>query len=161
MDRMRKVRRVALLATALVLGGMAGLLPGVTWSKEQDTVRVVDGVRIVLGLLPSEMVQGHPAEHAEVSMHGGTERRPGRYHILIALFDAKTSSPIQDAEVLATVSEPGLPGVQKQLEPMKIGDNVTFGNYFAMSENDPHVITVRVQRRGAAPIEARFEQRHR
>ena len=94
-------------------------------------------------------------------MHGGPNPAAGRYHILIVLFDSKTGELIRDAQVRATVSEPGLTGQEKKLEPMKINQTLTYGNYFDMPGPGPYVIVVNGRRSaGAPPIEARLEHRH-
>lgn len=157
-----EARPVGKLVSRLVFCLLAGLLSGGAWSAEAETVKIVDGVRIILGLLPSEMVRGHPVEHAEASMHGGSPADADQYHVLIVLYDAKSNAPIRDAVVRATVSEPGLPGREKKLDPMMIGETLSFGNYFDMTDSEPHIILVRVERpQVTSVIEVRFEQSHR
>src|SRR4030067_126792 len=67
--------------------------------------RGVDGVAIYFGILPAELVRGHPQEHPEGQMHGGVP--VGENHITVALFDDKTGKRITRAEVTATVTGPG------------------------------------------------------
>ncbi len=133
-----------------------------------DAARVVAGqmqtvgnVVIYLGLLPAEMIRGHPQEHPEATMHGGTPSRSGEYHVLVSLFDAKTSERITNVEVLARVSEIGLAEEQKKLEPMKIAGTITYGNYFGMTGNGPFRIRLTIQVLGQPEeITAEFEHRH-
>ncbi|MDD4904620.1 MAG: hypothetical protein PHD39_00480 [Methylobacter tundripaludum] len=61
-----------------------------TVAGSEDQRKVVDGVEIYLGVLPVEMVRGHPKEHAESSMHSGLASCAEQYHMLIALFDSNT-----------------------------------------------------------------------
>lgn len=51
-----------------------------TVAGSEDERKVVDGVEIYLGVLPVEMVRGHPKEHAESSIYSrlalGAEQSP-------------------------------------------------------------------------------------
>jgi len=157
-----QLKPVGKRVSRLVVCLLAGLLSGGAWSAEAESVKIVDDVRIILGLLPSEMVRGHPREHAEASMHGGSPDDADQYHVLIALFDAKSNAPIRDAVVRATVSEPGLPGREKRLDPMTIGETLSYGNYFDMTDSEPHIILVRVERpQVPSVIEVQFERGRR
>jgi FtsP/CotA-like multicopper oxidase with cupredoxin domain len=90
-----------------------------------------------MGLLPAEMVRGHPKQQPEVSMHGGVAGGSSEYHLVIALFDAKTRERITKAEIRAVVSEIGLAGEETTLEPMEIAEAITFGNYVRMAGTCP------------------------
>jgi hypothetical protein len=104
--------------------------------------KTVDNVEIYLGLIPAEMIRGHPAQHAEASMHGGRPSASGEYHVLIALFDAASGARITNAETTARVPEIGLGGEEEKLEPMEIAGTVTYGNYFRMAGNGPFRIAL-------------------
>lgn len=123
--------------------------------------QVVDGVAIYLGVMPAQIVQGHPKEHPEVGMHGGAPTRGDRVHVVVALFDNATGQRIENAQVTGSVMEIGLSAEQKRLEPMRIVDNVTYGNYFDMPGNGIYHIKVRI-RRPSMPglLEAQFTHRH-
>ena len=83
------------------------------------------------------------------------------YHVLIALFNAKTYERISGAKVTARVSEVGLSGVEKNLESMEIAGTTTFGNYFKMTGMGPFRIEVSVDVPGAPEeINVVFEHRH-
>lgn len=157
-----QLKPVEKLVSRLVVCLLTGFLSGGAWSAEAESVKIVDGVRIILGLLPSEMVRGHPLAHAEASMHGGSPADADQYHVLIVLFDGKSNALIRDAVVRATVREPGLPGREKRLDPMAIGETLSYGNYFDMTDSEPHVILVRVERpQVSSVIEVRFERGRR
>ncbi len=94
--------------------------------------KVVDGVEIYVGIVPAEMVQGHPKEHPESEMHGGIPAGKYRYHVAVALFDQASGKRITGAEVKAKVGEPGYTGPQKRLESMLINSTVSYGNYFIL-----------------------------
>lgn len=98
-----------------------------------DTSKAVDGVEIYLGVLPAEVVLGHPLGHEERAMHGGVPARQNRYHVVVALFDADSGQRFSGARVEATVGELGAGGTRKALEPMAIANTETYGNWFTLS----------------------------
>jgi hypothetical protein len=111
-----------------VMGGIAALFLTGAFAADVPTHKVVDGVAIYLGVLPSEMVLGHPHSHTEAGMHGGVPVGEHRYHVLVALFDAASGKRITDAQVKARyLSSPVRR--QRKLEPMHIADTITYGNY--------------------------------
>ena len=121
-----------------------------------DYRQVVSGVAIYFGILPAELVRGHPPEHPESGMHGGTPA--GENHLMVALFNDKTGERIARAEVTATITGPDRFKAEKRLEPMTIAGSVTYGNYFNMLGPGPYRIELLIRLPGAAkPIRARFE----
>jgi hypothetical protein len=121
----------------------------------------VGNVVIYLGLLPAEMVRGHPAHHTESSMHGGASAASGEYHVVIALFDARNGKRITGAHISARVSDVGLFGEEKTLAPMQIAGTETYGNYFPMAGNGPFRIAIVIRLPGESQdTKAEFEHRH-
>jgi hypothetical protein len=117
--------------------------------------QVADGVAIYFGILPAELVRGHPQEHPEGQMHGGVP--VGENHIMVALFEDKTGKRITRAEVTATITGPGNFKAEKKLDPMIIAGAATFGNYFTMPGPGPYRIAVRIRTPGIGhDIEATF-----
>lgn len=129
-------------------------------AKSGGLSQTVNGVVIYLGVIPSEIIRGHPTEHPESIMHGSPAKRSGSRHIVVALFDAKTGERITDAKVSARVEQLGLTADHKDLEPMQIAGTVSYGNFYAMPSGGIYKIRVIVQRQGASRrIEAEFEYR--
>lgn len=117
--------------------------------------QVVSGVAIYFGVLPAELVRGHPREHPESEMHGGVPA--GENHLVIALFNDKTGERITRAEVTATITGPDRFKVEKKLESMMVAGAVTFGNYFTMPGPGPYRIAVRIRTPGIGhDVEANF-----
>jgi hypothetical protein len=140
-------------AATLILASLA-LAQGDRLSK------MVGGVTFYLGVIPAEIVRGHPIEHPESTMHGSPRKDSGSRHIVVALFDAKTGERITDAKVSARVEQLGLAADLKDLEPMQIAGTVSYGNFYAMPGEGIYRIRVIVKRRGASrPIEAKFDYR--
>jgi len=107
--------------------------------------KTINGLDIYLGVLPAEMVLGHPLEHPESQMHGGVP--PGtRFHILVALFNNKTGKRISNASVTATVMGTAAVNISKTLEPMAIAGAPSYGNYFKMAGYAPeHRIILKIR----------------
>ena len=135
---------------------LAGLLLAVSTTIAAGGYRqVVDGVTIYFGVLPAELVRGHPREHPESGMHGGVPA--GENHLVIALFEDKTGKRITRAEITVTITGPGNFKAEKKLEPMIIAGAATFGNYFYMPGPGPYRIALRIRTPGIGhDIEATF-----
>ncbi|GMR20230.1 MAG: hypothetical protein BMS9Abin36_0825 [Gammaproteobacteria bacterium] len=116
-----------------------------TMSSGSPLHKTINGLDIYLGVLPAEMVLGHPVEHPESRMHGGVP--PGtRFHILVALFNNKTGERINNASVTATVMGAAAVNISKTLEPMVIAGASSYGNYFKMAGYTPdHRIVLEIQ----------------
>ncbi|MFH1820121.1 hypothetical protein [Thiobacillus sp.] len=144
------------------LAGISALLLSAAFAADSSQYKVVHGVAIYLGVLPAEMILGHPRAHTEAKMHGGVPAWQNQQHLVVALFNNATGKRITAAKVNADVAEIGLSGVQKKLEPMLIAGTVSYGNYFNMPvTNNPYRINVRVELPGVADvIEAQFDYRH-
>ena len=148
-----------------LLGVVSLLLMGQSGAAIADTKgdkKIVGNVVIYMGLLPAEMIRGYPADHPEASMHGGAPKGVGAYHVVFALFSAKTGQRITNADVTARVNEMGLAGEEKNLEPMEIAGTETYGNYFPMIGAGPFRITLTIHLPGdPGELRAVFEHKHK
>jgi len=152
----RILQRLATVALVLLLGWSAPASAHAAGDSQ-----TVGNVEIYLGLMPAEMIRGHPPQHTESSMHGGVSAASGDYHVLIALFDARNGKRITGARVSARVSEIGLSGQEKPLQPMQIAGTETYGNYFSMAGNGPFRIDIVIRLPGESQdIKAQFEHHH-
>lgn len=150
-------------ASAVVLTFLMGL----EWSSlcaepaENENHAVVDGVAIYLGIMPAEIILGHQAEHSGRKMPHAAPTGADEDHFVIALFDSNTGKRITNAQVRATIGEVGLPGQTKDLQPMKIADTITYGNYFELPGGNEYRIRLQIRIPGRPnAIEAEFLQRH-
>ena len=158
-------RRARTLYRMIEMCGLAALLITTSvrsGSAEETNSRVVDNVHIYLGIMPAAiMARTHPTTHTEGAMHSGVRSRADQYHILIALFNETTGERISNATVRARVAEVGLGGEEKPLEPMKINDTTTYGNYFTMKGTGVSRINVVVRMPGAPrEINVTFQHKH-
>jgi hypothetical protein len=149
-----------LLKTVYVLTASAILNTAAIASDAPEKVQIVDGMTIYIGVMPAEIIQGHPNEHPEKKMHGGVPKKGHRDHVVVALFDKDTGQRIEDATVHGILVEPGLRKQKKSLEPMKIAGTITYGNYFDMPDNSTYHIKIEVLRTDKPVIEAKFTHRH-
>ena len=146
--------------TALLAIVFAWPLSGTAAEVRQPII--AGDVELFYGVMPASVLLGHPADHAERTMHGGVQVTRNTYHLVVSIFDTKKGGRITDAQVQAGISEPGLAPQTKPLETMTMAGVVTYGNYFTMSGPGPFRITIDIRRpHGRPPVQAGFEHRHR
>ena len=93
-------------------------------------------------------------------MHGGLPEIEDFHHVNISIFDARTGTPIENAEVRATVKG-SVGSARKNLEFMPFQDIKSYGNYFRMPTQGLYLITVEIQVPGAPQATvAAFEYEH-
>lgn len=127
--------------------GMAVLFASLAASAmDIGQTKTVQGLTVDIGVIPAEIVKGHPKEHPEATAHGGPPSGQYEYHLVVAIFDATTGARITDAKVEARVSSLGLVGPQKTLEQMAIASTITYGNYFDLPEKGPYTIDIEIER---------------
>ena len=56
---------------ALVVMGVVIFNPMAAAANASENFQAVDGVAIYLGVMPAQIIQGHPKGHPEARMHGG------------------------------------------------------------------------------------------
>jgi hypothetical protein len=88
------------------------------------------GLEIDYAIIPALTLKAYPLGDEERNMHGGIPSSAHANHFMVAVFDAETHQRISDAFISATVREVGANGQTRMLEPMDIGNAVTYGNYF-------------------------------
>ena len=136
-------------------------ISGTSFASEPSGYKVVEGTAIYFAVLPAEMIRKFPKGQPEAGMHGGVPSGAHIHHVLVALFDAKTFDRITDAEVKATVTETGLAGKTKALEPFTVAGALTYGNYFDMPAQAIYRIKVEFRRAGPGKMTATaFDYRH-
>jgi hypothetical protein len=136
--------------------------PAVLADLVNETQQVA-GMRFHFGIVPAQIVQKHQPGHAEREMHKGAPSGRSQYHVMVAIFDAKSGVRITDAAVKARVEGIGpVSGQEKPLEPMLVADAMTYGNFFDMAGTESFRVVLEVRRPGepgAAVV--RFEHKHR
>lgn len=151
----------ALASTALLLVGMA-IVNAVAAKAVAGNFQVTDGVAIYIGLMPAQIVQGHPVDHEESAMRGGVPGGSSPVHLVVTLFDNVTGQRITDAFVEAEVVELGLTPQRKDLEMMHIADTVSYGNYFSLKSEGPYRLRLKIRLpEREKVVEATFSHNHK
>lgn len=146
-NRARRARWLGRLCQGLLIAVLAlASVPAPGFADDHEHSKTASGLTIYLGLVPAQIVRGHLGRHAEAQAHGGPPRGEHVYHLIVAAFDATSGARIEDANVTARVSSLGLAGPQRALEPMKIAETVTYGNYFNLPGRGRYRINVAVER---------------
>ncbi len=120
------------------------LLSAPLHAVESRQHQVVDGMDVYLGILPAEMLLGPQLDATGRVMHGGVPPGNHRYHIVVAVFDAKSGLRISNAQVKARVSGAGQTGPRKKLESMLFQGSVTYGDYFSMPTAGPYKVEIEI-----------------
>jgi hypothetical protein len=150
------------IGTLKLLAWCALAMAPVALAHVSNESKPAAGLTVELGIVPAETLRGRPEEDAVSKMHGGVPSGKSMYHVMVAIFDAKTGQRVTDAQVRARVEEVGLTREEKVLEPMKVADAVTFGNFFRMAGQGTFRITVQIRRPGTtSATEVQFEHKHR
>ncbi len=137
------------------------LVPSVAFAHIANENQSAAGLTVELGIVPADTLRGRPEEEALRKMHGGVPSGKSMYHVMVAIFDAKTGRQVTDALVRARVEEVGLTREEKALEPMQVADAVTYGNFFRMAGSATFRITVQIRLPGTTRMtELQFEHRH-
>jgi len=143
-------------STAAVL-----LLALASWSAraaEDGQRKTVDGLSVYIGVLPAEMLLGHPKGHHEREMHGGVPAGANRYHVVVSLFDAASGKRVTDARVKIGGASIGMAPSRQKAEPMLINNVTTYGAYVTLPGPGPYRIWVEIRRAGESrPIEVEFD----
>jgi len=128
----------------------------ISTAAEESRYKTAGGLTVYFGVMPAEIVKGHPA------MHGGTPRGAPQYHVVVAIFDAVSGARISNAAVAAKVSGLGLSGPVTTLEPMKIADTTTYDTFVNFPGADLYAIELTVRRSGSRePVVVEFKYDHR
>ena len=128
---------------------------------ETAPYKVAGGLAVYLGVIPGELITGHPGGHAEAEMHGGVPSGRHVHHVMVAVFDSASGERITDATVTARVTGLGLVGIEKTLVPMTIAEAVTYGNYFDLPAKDLYRIRIEISRpENIRSVRVEFEYDH-
>jgi hypothetical protein len=129
---------------------------------EEPGYKTSGGLTAYIGMMPAEIVKGHPAGHPEQTMHGGTPQGRHEYHLIVAIFDAASGARIANAAVTARLAGLGLSGPQEKLEPMNIANTITYGSFFDLPGADLYTIKLTIERPGLRqPVVMDFKYDHR
>lgn len=144
-----------------IMFAVAGILATVAIADDTERYQETNGIAVYLGVMPSELILGHSSSQ-EGMTHSTAQPNPESQHVVVALFDSRTGKRITDAKVTAKVEQPGhLASTEKELEPMKIADTITYGNFFTMPRDGAYRIFVQIRKPGSQQIaKVQFKYHH-
>jgi len=135
------------------------LIPAMGHAFDTGQTKTADGFTVYLGVIPAEIIRGYPKDSPERMVHGGTPRGEHVYHVVVSIFETKSGARITDAKVSGQVASLGLGGPKRELEPMKIADTITYGNYFTLPGKGPYRIVLEITQ-SRRPVTVSFDYRH-
>ncbi|GMQ75134.1 MAG: hypothetical protein BMS9Abin01_0378 [Gammaproteobacteria bacterium] len=148
--------KCSILVAALTLGSQIALA-----ADDSSGTRVVDGVIITYAVIPAELIrQAYRGGEPESVMHGGVPGGEHHHHVMVALFRVGSNERITDAVVHATTGEVGLSQKTKDLKPMPIAGQMTYGNYFHMPRDQLYRISLEIRVPGLGTVETRIDYQH-
>jgi hypothetical protein len=50
-------------------------------AADDPPYKLAGGLAVYIGVVPAELVKGHPSQHAEKTMHGGAPKGAHQYHV--------------------------------------------------------------------------------
>lgn len=127
-----------------ILAGSLALTATLAAAQTDPNVRYAQNLVVYFGVMPAEVVRGHPASHPESQMHGRGHEGPGEKHVVIALFEATSGARITDATVTARVVESAQGA--RRLEPMTVAGATTYGNYLPLADTGSQQVRVEIRR---------------
>jgi hypothetical protein len=163
----RAIRNLQLLSRTLGLAVVMLCVVIISWSSlataaEDAPYKTADGLAVYIGVIPAEIVRGHPSGHAEQTMHGGAPIGVHEYHVVAAVFDATSGARVSDAAVTAQISGLGLSGTKTKLDRMEIANTISYGGFFDLPGRDLYTIRLTIERLGQPnPVSLEFKYDHR
>ncbi|HRQ63624.1 MAG TPA: hypothetical protein PKZ76_01945 [Xanthomonadaceae bacterium] len=123
--------------------------------------REAGGLVVYLGVMPAAIIRGHVPRHPDPAVPTTIRHS---YHVMVAVFDAISGERVEDATIEAQVAPHRGSAPTQPLEPMKIADTVTFGNYFGLPVEGLYRIHIVIRRpgvRGAVAVDFTYQHRLR
>jgi hypothetical protein len=128
-------------------GLMAVALSGQALGRDSGLHQKTASFNVYLGVVPAKTLRDQPRladEHK--TMHDGLAREPDSRHLTASVRDIRTDKQVLDATVIAEVRHKRWThkAIERPLEKMWIGDTVTYGNFFVMSEHGDYEIRLKI-----------------
>lgn len=108
----------------------------------------IDGTEVFYGIVPAEIVRAQQGKDARgLGWAERLRKRRHQKHVVVALYDMQSGQRILDASITATVTPLGLGGKRKKLEPIRIGEVTSYGNYFDFPPSSaPYKVELQIAR---------------
>ncbi len=137
----------ALISRLLWAGALTGALSGQALGSDTGLHQKTATFNVYLGVVPAKTLKDQPRladEHK--TLHGGLAREPDSRHLTASVRDIRTDKQVLDATVIAEVRHKHWTqkAIERPLEKMWIGDTITYGNFFVMSEHGEYEIRLKI-----------------
>ena len=133
------------------------------WAADTDQPKTAGGLRVYLGIIPAEIVgEQSLLPPTDQAMHGGIPSRVHEYHLVTAIFDARSGERIVDATVTAQVSALNVPTTTKKLDLMERAGSPRYGSFFNLPTHELYTVKLTIERAADARpvmIEFRYDRR--
>ena len=138
--------------TLAVIAVLGLVFAGSAAARAEESSQSVSeqGLRAYFGFVPSAVAQDPARSGGATSQHGAPAPGEHSYHLIVAIFNAATEERITNATVTASVHlhQPARGAPAKTLDPMKIGDTISYGNFFELPRGGVYRIRLSVAREG-------------
>ena len=128
------------VAVAVAVAGAAQAAP--TDQRQQN-----ERITLYYGVVPAVLSQATLAAHPPApEVHGAARPASDTHHLVVALFDTPTGQRITQATVTVRHTPPKGVAMSKVLEPMPLGDALSFGTTFVIAKGRHHRFRIEVRR---------------
>lgn len=144
-------RTFSVIGRALRLGGVivgAAFVALAAVARAAPTDQRMQNERITLyyGVVPAALSQAVLSAHPPAAdVHGTVRFAADTHHLVIALFDTPSGQRITQATVTVRHAPPRGEATTKVLEPMPLGDTLSFGATFVIAEGRDHRFRIDVR----------------
>jgi len=149
-ERERQIDFWCVIAAIAAMLLVQNLITSPARSEEPAQHITSHGLTVYFGVVPAAIAEGIARAQGERNMHGPQATAAHSHHLIVAIFNSGTGERVTDATVTAKITQPGFEPPEKPLEPMKIADTVTYGNFFDLSRPGVYRIRLSVSRTGTA-----------
>ncbi|WP_156968900.1 hypothetical protein [Arenimonas metalli] len=134
----------AVVGTAgVVLAAFVAIAHAAPTDQRQQNERIT----LYYGVVPAALSQAALAAHPPApDVHGTVRPAAGTHHLVVALFDTPTGQRITQATVTVRHTPPQGAAMSKVLEPMPLGDALSFGTTLVIAEGRNHRLRIEVRR---------------
>ncbi len=141
--RARRRGWAVLSAAVFALAAFASAAQAAPTDQRQQNERVT----LYYGVVPAALSQAAVAAHPPApDVHGTVRPAADTHHLVVALFDTPTGQRITQATVTVRHTPPQGAVMSKVLEPMPLGDALSFGTTFVIAEGRNHRFRIEVRR---------------
>ncbi len=139
----RRVGWAVVGAAAVALAAFAASAQATPTDQRQQNERIT----LYYGVVPAALSQAALAAHPPAAdAHGAVRPAADTHHLVVALFDTPTGQRITQATVTVRHTPPTGAAMSKVLEPMPLGDTLSFGTTFVIAEGRHHRFRIEVRR---------------